>query len=158
MIAVLLAGGVALAFALLAAPEVPSQPINFSHKIHAGDNQIPCQYCHAGARRSPVAGVPSIERCMGCHRITAADKPEIAKLKSYYDKGETIPWTRIFWLPDFTYFDHRPHIQKGIACQTCHGQVQTMDRFPEQPTLEMGWCLKCHREKGAAVDCYVCHR
>jgi hypothetical protein len=95
---------------------------------------------------------------MGCHKIIATDNPEVAKLKGYYDKGESIPWVKLFVLPDFAYFRHQPHIQRGLAWQTCHGEVQTMDRFREVADLQMGWCINCHREKGAPVDCFTCHR
>lgn len=138
--------------------DMPAQPIDFSHRIHAGENGIPCLYCHTGARRSPVSGIPSVERCMGCHKIIAADKPEILKLKGYYDKGESVEWVRIFLLPDFVFFNHEPHVTVGVECQTCHGAVENTDRFRTMPDLKMGWCLGCHREKNAPVDCFICHR
>lgn len=141
--------------------DIPAQPIDFSHRIHAGVNKIPCQYCHTSARRSPAAGIPSVERCMGCHKVVAADKGEIVKLKGYYERGESIPWVRFFELPDFAFFRHHPHIAAEVECQTCHGPVETMDRFRERPVLEMGWCLECHlkqESKDEIVDCYTCHR
>ncbi len=134
------------------------QPIDFSHRIHAGKNKIPCQYCHTGARRSPNAGIPSVDRCMGCHKIVAADKPEIKKLKGYYDRGESIPWIRFYNLPDFVFFNHEPHIRAKVNCRECHGEVAWMDHFYKPPFLSMGWCLECHSKRKVYSDCLVCHR
>lgn len=134
------------------------QPIAFSHKIHAGDFQIPCLYCHANARRSSVAGIPSVQFCMGCHKITAFDKPEVQKLKGYWDRKEPIHWLKIFYQPDFVQFNHVAHVRGGIPCQTCHGPVQTMDRFQERVLLTMDRCLACHREREASIDCVTCHK
>jgi len=143
------------------AEKMPAQPIDFSHAKHAGDNRIPCQYCHTSARRSPASGIPSVERCLGCHRVVAVDKGEIQKLRGYYDREESIPWVRIHKLPDFVYFRHYAHVLSDIQCQTCHGEVEKIDRFRERPFLEMGWCLECHREQERVAeiqDCYACHR
>jgi Class III cytochrome C family len=95
------------------------QPINFPHSVHVQTYKIDCQYCHADARRSEYAGIPSVERCMGCHKITAADKPEIKKLAEFAAKQQPIPWTRVYKLPEFTYFPHKAHIRAELACQTC---------------------------------------
>jgi len=159
-------------------PEVsaPEQPIAFSHKIHAGDNDIPCQYCHTEARRSPSAGVPSVNKCMGCHNEVATESPLIRQLSEYWENKEPIPWIKVHDLPDFVHFTHKRHVQAGIACQTCHGPVETMDKIAvhsrnnEGPTLlasstgeimnsetsdvgatqndhwEMGLCLNCHKQ------------
>src|SRR5437870_4927775 len=102
------------------------QPINFPHHVHAGTYRIDCQYCHADARRSEYAGLPSVTRCMGCHKITAGDKPEIKKLAQYAGKGEPVPWARAYKLPEFTHFAHKAHIHAGLRCQTCHGPDETM--------------------------------
>ena len=145
--------------------EGPVQPIFFSHVIHAGSMQIACQYCHAQARRSSVAGIPSVERCMGCHKIVAAEgNPEVQKLQGYWDRKEPIPWVRVFRLPEYVQFTHKQHILSGVQCQTCHGRVEAMERvaattgqnLPNDllnltgmnvpPTkLTMGWCVECHR-------------
>ncbi|HYB42548.1 MAG TPA: c-type cytochrome [Candidatus Methylomirabilis sp.] len=143
----------------------PVQPIFFSHVIHAGSMQIACQYCHANARRSSTAGIPSVERCMGCHKIVAAEgNPEIQKLQGYWERKEPIPWIRVFKLPEFADFTHKPHVQAGVQCQTCHGRIEAMERVWAKtgqnltndllnltgmkipPTkLTMGWCVECHR-------------
>ena len=154
----------------------PSQPIAFSHRIHAEQFKIDCQYCHADARRSEYAGIPSVTRCMGCHRVTAADQPEIKKLSEYLAKQEPIPWVRIYKVPEYVYFAHKPHIRAGVTCQTCHGQVQTMDQVTARtgqslfndvlnlaglslapPPLTMGWCVECHMQKQASLECTTCH-
>jgi hypothetical protein len=159
-----------------------TQPLNFPHNVHVETFKIDCQYCHSDARRSPFAGLPSVSRCMGCHQITAADRPEIKKLAEYWAKREPIPWTRVFKIPEFTYFSHKPHVRADVACQTCHGPIQAMTTAaastgprigndllnlvglrPPPPPLTMGWCIDCHRrenaERGAKapLDCVACH-
>jgi mono/diheme cytochrome c family protein len=149
--------------------EGPEQPIFFSHVIHSGSFQIACQYCHAGARRSSAAGVPSVERCMGCHKIVAAQgNPEVDKLRGYWERKEPIPWVRVFKIPEHAQFTHKRHVQTGVQCQTCHGRVEAMERVTAQtgqnpindllnlagipaapPALTMGWCVECHRSVNA---------
>lgn len=153
----LLAGGAA--FLLTPGPEkAPEQPIAFSHKVHAGDYQIPCLYCHVSARRSAVAGIPSVQLCMGCHKITAMDKPEVKKLQEFWNQKRSIPWVKVYDQPDFVYFPHRPHLLKGIACQSCHGPVETMERVRQAVTLDMDRCVTCHMERKASIDCLTCHK
>jgi hypothetical protein len=144
--------------AAAAAADSPSQPIAYSHKLHAGDYRIDCLYCHSGARRSPVAGIPSVEFCMGCHRQVAITKPEIARLRGYWERKQPIRWTRIVKQPDYVFFNHLPHIQKGLRCQECHGPVETMTEMRLDHTLNMDRCVGCHRERKAPIDCYTCHR
>lgn len=136
----------------------PEQPIAFSHKIHAGNYQINCLYCHTSADRSPSAGIPSVQRCVGCHKITAADKPEVQKIHEYWNKKEPIPWVRIHENPDFVYFSHRMHIKSGFKCLVCHGKVEKMSRVRKVSSLKMGWCVKCHKANNASRDCLVCHK
>ncbi len=138
--------------------EAPQQPILFSHKVHAGDYEVPCLYCHGYARRSTVAGVPSVRKCMGCHKIVAIDKPEIKKLQQYWNDGESIPWVRIYLLPDHVQFNHRRHVLGEVKCQECHGPVETMAEIEQFSSLKMGWCLKCHKKREASIDCFTCHR
>jgi len=134
------------------------QPIPFSHKVHAGDNKIPCQYCHINARRAAVAGVPSVQRCMGCHKITALDKPGVIRLKEYWDRKAPIRWVKVRPMPDFIFFAHWPHVRKGIECQACHGPVESMDTMRVGKPLLMQDCLACHRREEANIDCVVCHK
>jgi hypothetical protein len=160
----------------------PRQPIFFNHVIHAGSFGIACQYCHADARRSDYAGIPSVDRCLGCHKIVGAqDNPEIKKIHEYAQRREAIPWVRVFKVPEFTYFPHKPHVRAGVECQRCHGPVDRMrvvgadtgrnlvndvkrlvGLTPPPPPLTMGWCVDCHRgenRKGARapLDCVTCH-
>jgi hypothetical protein len=147
----------------------PAQPIPFSHRLHAGTMQIPCQYCHSGAARSRIAGVPAVETCMNCHQVTKVDSPAIVRLTQVYKSGQPLVWQRIHKLPDYVFFDHRPHVSAGIACQTCHGEVQTMDVVTQHMSMRMSNCLGCHRDPHAALpagspiqraaeNCAACHR
>lgn len=159
-IAAILLAAVLVGFSMTASGRqaAPDQPIAFSHRVHAGQNQIPCLYCHANARRFGVAGIPSVQRCMGCHKITAAAKPEIQKLKEYWDRKEPIRWPKVTWMPDFVFFEHWPHVRAEIQCQTCHGPVETIDQMPQNLALTMDFCVACHRERKASIDCTICHR
>ncbi len=135
----------------------PKQPIPFSHKIHAGTRKIPCLYCHAPAERSRHATVPATNVCMNCHIVVRTDRPAIQLVNSLYQANQPIPWVRVHRIPDYVYFSHRWHVARGIACQTCHGQVQTMDVVRQVATLKMGWCINCHRQNRASVECNTCH-
>jgi hypothetical protein len=156
-------------------PDTPGlvQPIPFSHKHHAGLYQIDCLYCHSGTDRSRAAGVPSVAMCMGCHGqfppTYDTEFEGIRNLKGYWERQESIPWNQIYRLPEYVKFRHNRHIQAGVACQTCHGPVQEMDKVVLNdsthwwpwllPTKEpeMGWCINCHRQNKATQDCYACH-
>lgn len=145
--------------------EILEQPIAFSHKIHAGDNKIPCLYCHTYADRSPVSGIPAVETCMGCHKITAVAKPEVQKIHEYWNKKEPIRWKKIYDLPDFVYFSHKRHVKWGVACEACHGEVSKMEVVEKVSSLKMGWCVKCHESRAkdeeqltVLKDCATCHK
>jgi hypothetical protein len=140
----------------------PSQPIAFPHDIHAGTNQIPCMYCHATADRSADAGIPSVQVCAGCHipggaPLIAADRPEVQKLVAYWREQRPIPWVRIYRLPDHAHFPHMRHVYAGVTCQECHGPVETMREIEKYSSLQMGWCIECHRARDVRTDCFVCH-
>ena len=147
----------------------PQQPIPYSHKLHAGTMRMPCLYCHSGALRSREAGIPPVEKCMNCHKVTKTDSPDIKKTSAIYASGSPLEWKRIHSLPDHVYFDHRPHVNAGILCQTCHGEVQTMDVVYQNMSMRMSNCLGCHRDPKDALPadsgisrgpehCYACHR
>lgn len=149
----------------------PVQPIHFSHKIHAGDNKIDCKYCHSAARSSAVAGVPSLNVCMGCHNTISEYEGEedlangytkdfyTAEIKKLYTavgwdeqqfkytgKEQAVEWVRIHKLPDFTYFNHSQHVTvAGLKCDACHGAVDKMEVVRQEAPLTMGWCVECHR-------------
>jgi len=147
----------------------PEQPIPYSHKLHAGVLQIPCMYCHSGALKSRQAGIPTVEKCMNCHRVTKTNSPPIQKLTAIYAAGAPLQWKRIHKMPDYVFFDHRPHVSAGILCQTCHGEVETMDVVAQQMSMRMANCLGCHRDPRNALpadskitrgpeNCNACHR
>ncbi len=153
-------------------PPAPVQPVLFSHKVHAGDMGIGCTACHVYAERSPVAGVPSMARCQGCHRFVKQDpanpriaeelKPLLAKL----EEGAAVEWVRVHRLPDHVHFTHQRHVAAGVRCQECHGEVEKMDAVRQVSPLTMGWCLDCHkkkqaerpRERAMLTDCWTCHK
>jgi hypothetical protein len=123
----------------------PTQPIPYSHKLHAGQYKIDCKYCHVGVEKGPHATIPPVATCMNCHRVVKTDSPYIQKIKEAYESGKPIEWVRIHELPDHARFNHRPHVAKGVACQTCHGPIQDMEVVYQAKPLTMGWCLECHR-------------
>ena len=155
---------------------MPVQPIHYSHKIHAGDNQIDCKYCHSSARVSKHSGIPSLNVCMNCHKSIyeytgeATDQysqefytGEIKKLyaavgwdeaeQKYTGETKPVKWVRIHNLPDFAYFNHSQHVTVGqIQCQTCHGPVEEMEVMYQYSPLTMGWCIDCHRQTNVAIE------
>ncbi|MFN8390926.1 MAG: cytochrome c3 family protein [Bdellovibrionota bacterium] len=135
----------------------PTQPIAYSHRVHMEKNGMECQYCHSGVTKSNFATVPSVELCMGCHKAVKTESPEIKKLKDYYDKGQPVPWEPVNNLPEHVRFPHKRHLKAGVGCQNCHGQVQKMTVVEKVSSLKMGFCVSCHREKGASIDCSACH-
>ncbi len=129
------------------------QPIKFSHKIHANDNQIDCQYCHIYARRSFSSGVPPVAICIGCHKMVGSNLKEVKKVLGYWERKEPIPWVKIHDVPDYVRYPHYKHInaknekyENGVPCKKCHGPIETMDVVKKTvPNFgQMGWCLKCH--------------
>ena len=124
----------------------PKQPIAFSHKLHAGQYEIACQYCHTGVEIAKSANIPSVNICMNCHNFIKTESPEIKKLYAAQESGEPIEWVRIHNLPDLAYFNHSQHVKVGgVACQTCHGEIQEMVVVKQHAPLTMGWCIDCHR-------------
>ena len=147
----------------------PEQPINYSHKLHAGQMNIDCQYCHVGVEKGRHAIVPSVNICMNCHTVARKDRPEIIKLRQYYDSGKPIPWKRIHKVPDYAYFNHSVHVNKGIDCISCHGDIKQMDKVAQVKPWTMTACLDCHRNpqkfvnyvaniKKGPENCWACHR
>ncbi|WP_298270843.1 cytochrome c3 family protein [Geobacter sp.] len=135
----------------------PLQPLAFSHKKHAGENRIHCLFCHRFALKSPVAGIPAVADCRACHLFISPNAPEIRKLTGYWERREPIPWVRVYSVPDFVYFPHMMHLRAGLVCTTCHGEVAAMERITRSVSLKMGWCLNCHRQHRASIDCWTCH-
>ena len=147
----------------------PVQPVNYSHRLHAGQMHIDCRYCHLGVEVSRHASVPATSICMNCHRVAALDKPGVIRLREIYANGGSINWKRIHRLPDFAYFSHRVHVSAGVSCENCHGEVRQMDTVTQVSALSMGSCLSCHRNAHERVpgsqasllgpeNCSACHR
>jgi formate-dependent nitrite reductase cytochrome c552 subunit len=128
------------------AQEPLEQPVKFDHRHHVRDDGVDCYYCHAGAQRTPYAGVPATSLCMGCHNQVWPDSPELAPVRRSYFEGRPIHWRRVNAMPDFVFFDHGIHVNKGVGCVTCHGRVDQMGRVYQAEPLTMRFCLDCHRE------------
>jgi mono/diheme cytochrome c family protein len=125
----------------------PTQPIAFSHKLHAGENNINCAYCHTSVYKGKSANIPSANICMNCHSQIKTESPEIKKIYRAIERKQPIQWVRVHNLPDLAYFNHSQHTQVGgIQCQTCHGPIQNMEVVYQYSALTMGWCINCHRE------------
>ncbi|MFH2129303.1 MAG: cytochrome c3 family protein [bacterium] len=134
------------------------QPVEFSHKTHAGTNEIPCEFCHTYARRSINSGAPTIENCIGCHSVVSGtetdQKDKIKLVKEFWDNRKTIPWKKIHDLPDFVYFSHKRHIQVGFDCTECHGEINQLDVISMNTMiadLSMGWCTQCHTQNHPVI-------
>jgi hypothetical protein len=152
----------------------PAQPIQFPHSIHV-NLQIPCLYCHPGALRQASAGLPTVQKCWACHgQLIKYFKPpmevskwpaELIKLNNYVQKNEAIKWVPVYQVPDFVHFNHRPHIAAGVNCETCHGDMSKKIVATIEQTVNMGWCINCHKAKTEnnpekrikLLDCSTCH-
>lgn len=152
------------------------QPLPFSHYLHAGKNEIACEYCHSSARKSIHGGVPELQVCMNCHTHVKKDSPHIQKLTAAFKEGRTLEWQKVHDLPDYVYFAHNRHVRAGVQCTECHGQVQLQGKprtamvpnadgvevesievdavMIRETTLQMGWCLDCHAEHPSVDENY----
>lgn len=135
----------------------PEQPIQFTHNKHAGERKIPCQYCHASARRSSTAGIPPSNTCMGCHKLVGTQLEPIKFLTEQYNQNKPIRWVKVHDLPDFVHFPHKQHIAAKLDCAECHGDMTQVETAKQSAPLQMGWCVSCHQAKGASLDCQACH-
>jgi len=127
------------------------QPVPFSHKHHVQGLGIDCRYCHTSVEDSAFAGIPPTKTCMGCHSLVWEDAEILEPVRESYRDDRSIEWTRVHDLPDFAYFDHSIHVRQGIGCSSCHGQVDEMPLMWQANTLQMGWCLDCHRDPIANI-------
>jgi len=136
----------------------PVQPIAYTHKVHLA-NGLQCAFCHAGVDQGPDARIPSVTLCMTCHQAIATDKPEIQKLARYKARGEEVPWQRVYGFQPSAHvkFNHAPHIRAGVDCSKCHGDLRTMTVAERKVDHTMGFCIECHRQNNASVDCVTCH-
>jgi hypothetical protein len=125
---------------------VREQPVPFSHKHHVSGLGIDCRYCHTSVEESSFAGIPPTKTCMNCHSQIWADAPMLEPVRQSFRTDRSIAWVRVHDLPDFVYFDHSIHLSKGIGCVSCHGRVDQMPLMWREHSLDMEWCLQCHRE------------
>ncbi len=143
----------------------PRQPLQFPHSLHLGFG-VQCLYCHPGAWKSATAGLPTETKCWGCHQQISLRNADLNVLVNAVQNGEPIKWVPVFILPDFVYFNHRPHIAAGVNCETCHGELSRMTVAQPRKGFNMGFCLHCHRTRFAydqvtltrLTDCGTCHR
>ena len=161
--ATVLVGGVfALAIAaprLLAAqpPAPPTQPIAFDHQVHTQVAGLDCAFCHRTAANGVSAGLPDVQLCMACHQTIGQGQPEIEKVRMAWNRPQSIDWQLVTRLPDHTRFEHAAHIQAGIACTACHGDVSHMQHVVQARSLKMADCVACHQQHDAPTECSTCH-
>lgn len=126
----------------------PTQPVDYSHKLHASELGMDCRYCHSTVERSAFAMVPPTQTCMNCHSKVKTDSVKLLPIRESWANDTPIKWVRVHNLPDYVYFDHSAHLAAGVGCSTCHGRVDQMPKVTQMQPLTMGWCLDCHRDPG----------
>jgi hypothetical protein len=129
----------------------PEQPVPYSHRLHAGELEMDCRYCHANVERSHEAMVPPTQTCMGCHTQVLPDSERLAPVRESFETGEPVEWVRVHQVPDTVFFDHSVHLAAGVGCVTCHGRVDQMEVVQVDQPISMGWCLDCHRDPGPGL-------
>ena len=133
------------------ADTVREQPVQFSHQHHNGGLGIDCRYCHTSVEKAASAGIPPTKTCMNCHSQIWLTSPYLEIVRASFRDDKPLHWTRVHDLPDFVYFNHSVHVKKGMGCATCHGRVDRMPLMLQKATLQMGWCLECHRNPAKYV-------
>jgi hypothetical protein len=126
----------------------PKQPIDYSHRLHAGQLGIDCRYCHASVENSAVASIPSTQTCMNCHAQIKVDSPKLALLHESWETGAPIEWVKVHDLPQYAHFNHSAHVNVGVGCESCHGRIDRMEVVMQAEPMSMGWCLDCHNNPG----------
>ena len=152
-----LSGGALLMSACGDAGAAPAQPIAFPHAPHT-ENQIACAFCHEFSDKRAAAGIPRTELCGSCHSAMPQETPASQKLMEYVDSEKQIPWVRVFEIPQYNYFPHKWHIRAGVECEECHEGVGESVTTARRIELKMAWCMDCHEERRASVDCVTCHK
>ena len=140
-------------------PDVVEQPFEFPHNIHVG-RQIACtEYCHESVSEGPVAGLPSVRTCMSCHRTVATNRPRIRQITQMREDGRDFAWRRVFDYPTPSHvrFNHAPHLRAEVECSTCHGNIGAQSVAQRNVEMTMGFCVNCHKERKASIDCLTCH-
>jgi intracellular sulfur oxidation DsrE/DsrF family protein len=160
LVVILVVAAAAILLFVTQVKAAPEQPIAFNHQamVQMG---VQCLYCHNTARESPAAGMPSMAKCMGCHKVIDPTVPVIKEVSGYWDRQQPIPWVRVNVMPRFVFFSHEAHINNGVNCETCHGDVGHMTVAKPVVKMNMGWCLDCHEKQPNApqlMDCVICHR
>lgn len=138
-------------------PAPPGQPVAFDHRIHTQVAGLDCTFCHRTAASGVTAGLPDVELCMGCHQSVGQGQPEIEKVRMAWNRQQSIDWQLVNRLPDHTRFDHAAHIQAGVTCATCHGDVSQMQQVVPARSLKMADCVACHQQSSAPTECSTCH-
>jgi hypothetical protein len=128
-----------------------AQPVQFDHRHHSWENGIDCRFCHTSVESSPNAGLPPTDRCMGCHDQVWNKSPRLEPLRQAFFTRQPIRWVKVHDLPEFVYFDHSIHVNKGVGCVTCHGRIDQMPDVRQAAPLTMKWCLDCHRDPGPSL-------
>lgn len=123
----------------------PVQPVPFSHAVHAGALKMDCRYCHSTVETAAFAAIPPTQVCLNCHASIKADSPKLELVRKSFETGEPISWIKVHSVPDFVFFNHSAHINKGVACESCHGRIDQMEVVFQAKPLSMAWCLECHR-------------
>lgn len=126
----------------------PKQPVPYSHKLHAGDLGMDCRYCHTSVEREAHANVPPTRTCMNCHTLVKPESDKLALVRTSFETGRPIKWVRVHQLPEYAYFNHSAHINAGVGCISCHGDIAQMEEVTLSKPLSMSWCLDCHRNPG----------
>jgi hypothetical protein len=129
----------------------PEQPVPFSHALHNGQLGIDCRYCHSAVEKSGTSSLPTAQTCMNCHSAIKADSPLLAPVRESYATGNPVKWVRVHQVPDYVFFNHSVHVNRGISCIECHGEINKMDTAEHAKPLSMGFCLDCHRDPASHV-------
>jgi len=124
---------------------MPQQPVAYSHALHVTQLGMDCRYCHTGVETSSHANVPNTQTCMNCHTQAKADSSKLAALRESWQTGRPVPWVKIHKAPDYVYFNHAAHVNRGVSCASCHGKINRMETVWHDQPQSMGWCLECHR-------------
>ena len=124
----------------------PDQPVDYSHKLHAGELGMDCRYCHTSVEESQEAIIPPTQTCMNCHSIVDTEADALSLVRHSWESGEPIEWVRVHMLPDYAYFNHSVHVNANVGCASCHGRVDQMEKVVQVEPLSMSWCLDCHRD------------
>lgn len=155
------AAGAVMLLAFAQSPVEPAapvtQPIPYSHALHAGKLQLKCNFCHENKDPGEMMGIPATAKCMTCHESVKSDSPAIQKLAEWHKGKKDVPWARVYQIPGFVFFSHRAHTEAGASCQECHGNVAETPVLRRETDISMGGCMDCHRRHKAPLDCTYCH-